>query len=197
MTVDEYLAGLPEERRVALERVREVVNARLPQGYEEGIQYGMLSWYVPLARFPKTYNQQPLAIAALGSQKSYMALYLMGVYGDPEADAAFRAAYKASGKKLDMGKSCVRFPTLDALPLELIGETIAKIGVEKLIAQHEAVHSKPKPAPAPANVKPAAAKKAPTAKKPVAKANAKPVAKANAKPAAKPEAKAKPKKKAR
>src|SRR3712207_3595476 len=101
-TVAAYLAKLPPDRRDAIAKVRDVVNANLPEGYEERIQYGMISWYVPLSRFPETYNGQPLAIAGLGSQKSYMALYLMGVCGSPELDGWFRDAFAKAGKKLDM-----------------------------------------------------------------------------------------------
>src|SRR6187402_1246089 len=92
-TVEEYLAKLPADRREAIARVREVVNANLPAGFEEGLQYGMPCWYVPLSRYPVTYNGQPLAVASLGSQKGHMALYLMGVYGDPELAAWFRDAF--------------------------------------------------------------------------------------------------------
>ncbi|MCW5805066.1 MAG: DUF1801 domain-containing protein [Deltaproteobacteria bacterium] len=138
-TVDAYLAELPEDRRAALTAVRAVVNAHLPAGYVEGMQYGMIGWCVPLSRYPDTYNGQPLAIASLASQKQYMALYLVGVYGDRDLEAWFRRAFAASGKKLDMGKSCVRFKTLDALPLDVIGQTIAKVPVDAFLARYEAV----------------------------------------------------------
>lgn len=144
MTVDAYLATLADDRREAIAKVREVILARLPAGYEEGMQYGMIGYYVPLARFPDTYNGQPLGVAALASQKQYMSLYLNAVYGDPEVEAWFVERYRASGKKLDMGKSCVRFKTLADLPLELIGETIARVPVEQLLARYEAVRGKAK-----------------------------------------------------
>jgi hypothetical protein len=147
-TVRGYLARLPAGRRAAIARVREVVNANLPAGFEEGVQYGMISWYVPRSRFPDTYNGQPLAIASLASQRRYMALYLMSVYGDPELAAWFRGAFAKAGKKLDMGKSCVRFTSIDALPLEVIGETIRRVPVDAFLAQYEnarasARHAKP------------------------------------------------------
>jgi uncharacterized protein YdhG (YjbR/CyaY superfamily) len=151
-TVDGYLAKLPADRRDALAKVRDVVNANLPAGYEEGMQYGMISWHVPLSRFPETYNGQPLAIAGLGSQKSHMALYLMGVYGDPEIDAWFRGAFAKAGKKLDMGKSCVRFKAIDALPLDVIGQTIRRVPVDAFLAQYADARAGAKRA------KPAAAK---------------------------------------
>ena len=140
-TIDDYLASLPEDRRAAISSVRAVVNANLPEGYQEGMQYGMIGWYVPLSRYPKTYNGQPLSIVALGSQKSHMAIYLTGVYSDPEIDTWFRSAFAAAGKKLDMGKSCVRFTKLEALPLDVIGETIAKVGVEDYLAKYEATRA--------------------------------------------------------
>lgn len=155
-TVEAYLAQLPPDRRAAIAKVRDVVNANLPAGYEEGMQYGMIGWYVPLARYPETYNGQPLGIASLASQKGYMALYLIGVYGDPDLAAWFRRAFAAAGKKLDMGKSCVRFKSLDALPLDVIGETIRRVPVERFLAQYEdarssAKRSKPKAKPAAAS----------------------------------------------
>src|SRR5690606_17618842 len=105
--------------------------------FEEGMQYGMIGWYVPRSRYPETYNGQPLGIAALASQKSYMALYLMSVYGRPEMDAWFRGAFAKAGKKLDMGKSCVRFKSIDALPLDVIGETIRRVPLDAFLAQYE------------------------------------------------------------
>ena len=140
-TVDAYLASLPEDRRAAIRAVREVILASLPAGYEEGMQYGMIGYYVPLSRFPDTYNGQALGVAALASQKQYMALYLSAVYGDPKAQASFIERYRASGKKLDMGKSCVRFKRLEDLPLEVVGDTIAACSVDRLIELHEAVHA--------------------------------------------------------
>jgi uncharacterized protein YdhG (YjbR/CyaY superfamily) len=137
-TADEYLAELPPERREAIARVRQVILDHLPEGYVEDMQWGMITYSVPLERYPDTYNGQPLALAALASQKRHMALYLMGVYG--ARDEAFRAAYRATGKRLDMGKSCVRFRSLDDLPLALVGETLASMPVDELIRQHEAAH---------------------------------------------------------
>ena len=143
-SVDQYLSALPADRRASIERVRATVNARLPKGYEEGIVYGMIGWYVPLSRYPDTYNGQPLCIANLASQKSYMALYMMTVYGDKKIEAAFRAGFKAAGKKLDMGKSCVRFKTADALALDVVGDTIAKVPVDAFIASYEKSRAKKK-----------------------------------------------------
>lgn len=136
-TVEEYLAELPPERREAIEAVRRVVLDHLPDGYEECMQFGMIGYVVPLSRYPKTYNKQALQLAALASQKQYMALYLNTVYADPAEYERFTAAYRATGKRLDMGKSCVRFKRLDDLPLDLVGETIASVGVEDFLSFYE------------------------------------------------------------
>ena len=198
-TVDGYLAKLPADRREAIAKVREVVSDNLPDGFEEGVQYGMISWYVPLARYPDTYNGQPLAIASLASQKGHMALYLLGVYGDEALAAWFRDAFAKAGKKLDMGKSCVRFKSLDALPLDVIGEVIRRVPLDAFLAKYEEVRAATKGAKAAKAAKGAkaagtgkqAAAKKPSAKKPTAK---KPTAK---KPAAKKPAAKKPAKSTR
>ncbi len=136
-TPDEYIASLPEDRRTTVAAVRDVVRRHLPQGFEEGMQYGMIGWYVPLERFPSTYNGQPLGLAGLASQKQYVSLYLNHVYGDRDTEAWFRERYVASGKRLDMGKSCVRFKRLGDLPLEVIGETIARVDLDAFLAHYE------------------------------------------------------------
>jgi hypothetical protein len=135
-SADEYIAALPDERREALSTVREVVLRNLPDGFEEGMQYGMIWYYIPLERFPNTYNGQPLGLAGLASQKNYMAIYLNAVYGDRSTEAWFRERYAASGKRLDMGKVCVRFRRLEDLPLDLIGETIARVDLERYLDQY-------------------------------------------------------------
>lgn len=140
-TPDEYLASLPEDRRAALTAVRNVVNRNLPDGYREGIAYGMIGWYVPLERFPNTYNGQPLGLAALANQKQYMSLYLHSVYGDPATEAWFRDRWARSGKRLDMGKSCVRFRRLDDLALDVVGETIARADIATFLARYTAVRN--------------------------------------------------------
>ena len=164
-TVEAYLAKLPADRRAAIAKVRDVVNANLPAGYEEGVQYGMISWYVPLSRFPETYNGQPLAVASLASQKSYMALYLMSVYGHQELAAWFRGAFAQAGKKLDMGKSCVRFKSIEALPLDVIGETIRRVPVDAFLGYYEDARAGSKRAKRPAKAKRPAAKAKPKAAK--------------------------------
>ena len=136
-TPDEYIAALPEDRREAVRAVRAVVRDNLPAGFEEGMLYGMIGWYVPLERFPNTYNGQPLGLAALASQKNYMSLYLNNVYGDSTTEAWFKDRYAASGKRLDMGKSCVRFRRLEDLPLDVIGDTIARADLESYVAGYQ------------------------------------------------------------
>lgn len=187
-SVDEYLNSLPADRRRALTAVRDVINANLPKGYAEVMLWGMPTWVIPFERYPETYNQQPLTIAGLAARKGHMALYLMGVYGSASLEAWFRAAFAKAGKKLDMGKSCVRFTTLDALPLDVIGETIAKVGVDDFIAGYEASRAGTKPAKA-AKTKPAA--KAKTTKQPATKPKAAKKLAAKAKPATKATAKTK------
>ncbi|UCD36771.1 MAG: DUF1801 domain-containing protein [Fidelibacterota bacterium] len=136
-TVEAYLSELPPERRQALETVRQTILANLPAGIEEVMNWGMITYQVPLERYPDTYNGQPLMYAALASQKHHMAVYLTGIYASVEARRKFESAYKATGKRLDAGKSCVRFRKLDDLPLDLIGTSIASENVESFIARYE------------------------------------------------------------
>ena len=136
-TPDEYIAALPEARREAVKAVREVVRDNLPPGFEEGMQYGMIAWYVPLERFPNTYNRHPLGLAALANQTGYMSLYLNSVYGDPKTEAWFKARYAESGKRLNMGKSCLRFRRLEDLPLDVIAETIGRVDIDRFVAHYE------------------------------------------------------------
>ncbi len=143
-TVDAYLAELPGDRREAIEAVRQTILDNLPDGYEERMEFGMIGYVVPLARYPKTYNKRPLVFAALASQKRHMAVYLNNVYGDPDTLAWFTSAYEARGKRLDMGKSCVRFKRIDDLPLDVIGETIARTSVDDFLAFYENARSKAK-----------------------------------------------------
>jgi uncharacterized protein YdhG (YjbR/CyaY superfamily) len=132
-TVAAYLASLPDDRRRALSALRKLVRDNLPAGYAEVMNWGMITYEVPLKTCPDTYNGKPLAYAAMASQKNYMALYLCAIYCQKGAEAAFRKAWKG-GRKLDMGKVCIRFKQLEDLDLELIGRTIASTGVEEFIA---------------------------------------------------------------
>ena len=133
-TVEEYLAALPEDRLAAIQAVRKVILKNLPKGYEEVLQYGVLGYVVPLKVFPSGYlnrKNEPLPYIALASQKNYMSIYMMSVYGD--AEAQFRKEYQATGKRLDMGKCCVRFRKLEDLPLDVIGKAVARYPIKKWI----------------------------------------------------------------
>ena len=141
-TVEEYLAELAPDRREAINTVRKVILDNLPSGYEEIMQFGMIGYVIPLERYPVTYNKQALQYAALASQKHYMSVYLMSVYSDSDSEQWFAEQYRASGKKLDMGKSCVRFKKLDDLPLDLIGRAIARTPVDEYIEVYEAARGK-------------------------------------------------------
>ena len=140
-TVDAYLAELPEDRREAIAAVRDVIRRNLDPDYEEGMQYGMIGYFVPHRVFASGYHcdpRQPLPFATLGSQKNHMALYLMCVYGHAETAKWFRQAWQKSGKKLDMGKACVRFKRIEDLPLDVIGETIRRVPAKKYIEHYQA-----------------------------------------------------------
>jgi hypothetical protein len=136
-TVPEYLDALPADRRVVVAAVREVVLRHLPAGYQEAMNWGMISYEIPLELYPRTHNGQPLSYAALAAQKNHFALYLMAVYGDPAREARLREGFAQAGKKLDMGKSCVRFRRLDDLPLDLIGQIVAGTPPDAFIALYE------------------------------------------------------------
>lgn len=140
LTVPDYLASLPAERRDAITAVRNLVNKRLPKGFREAIGYGMITWSVPLEVYPDTYNGLPLMYAALSSQKNYMAVYLMGISDDSPQGKAFRAAFEQAGKKLDKGMCCVRFKRLEQLHLPAIGDVIASCAMDEYIRRAEAVH---------------------------------------------------------
>jgi hypothetical protein len=136
-SVEEYLAALTPERRETISAVRKLVLSNLPRGYVEALRWGMLSYEVPLERYPKTYNREPLLYAALAAQKHHFSLYLMGIYAGEKGEEKLREEFLKAGKKLDMGKSCVRFRKLDDLPLEVIARTIAASPVDDFIALYE------------------------------------------------------------
>ena len=136
-TVADYLAELPVDRRAEIERVRDLINEAIPDGYREGIGYGMIGWVVPLERYPDTYNGQPLAYAGLAAQKNYNSLYLTCVYASKERTERLKAAFAAAGKKLDMGKSCIRFKKADDLALDPIREEIASTKPDEFIKIYE------------------------------------------------------------
>ncbi len=131
-----YLASLPPERRKVIAAVRKVVKDRLPKGYDESMK-GMLCYEIPLSRYPVTYNNQPLCYIGLAAQKHNYALYLMNVYFEPKLLARLLAFYKSIGRKLDMGKCCLRFKQLEHLPLDVIGDLVAATPVEKMIEYYE------------------------------------------------------------
>jgi hypothetical protein len=135
-TVAEYLAELPDEQRAEIDAVREVVRANLPDGYVEGMLWGMITWHVPLEVSGKTYNGRPLGYVALAAQKRYCSLYLTTVMGPGEE--SFRTRYQATGKKLDMGKSCIRFKRSSDLALDVIGAEIARLSVPDFLDWHRA-----------------------------------------------------------
>ena len=143
-SVEDYLQELPRERREVLQAVRKVVLDNLPAGYVETMNWGMISYEIPLERYPDTYNKRPLMYAALASQKNYMSLYLMCVYSHKESRVRFEEEFKASGKKLNMGKSCVRFKRLEDLPLDVVGEAIAGTSVDAYIRFYQESRTKRK-----------------------------------------------------
>jgi uncharacterized protein YdhG (YjbR/CyaY superfamily) len=133
-TVAAYLAEQPAERRAVLRKVRSVVRKHLPKGYQEGMNFGMVAWSVPLRVCADTYNGKPLCYAALAAQKHYIALYLMPLYASPVLTEKLRAGFKRAGKRLDMGKSCIRFQTTGDIPLPLIGRIVAAVPMAKWVA---------------------------------------------------------------
>lgn len=144
MSPDSYIAKQPADRREALSAVRSIIRANLPNGYEESFASGMVVYGVPLARYPKAPNKQPIWYAALAAHKKFNSLYLMSVYGSREHEQKLRDGFARAGKKLDMGKSCIHFLTAADLPLDTIGELIASIPVDKWIAIFESSRDKPR-----------------------------------------------------
>lgn len=144
-----YLAALPPDRRQAIAAVRQVILDSLDSDYEEGIQYGMLGYYVPHRVYPSGYHcdpKQPLPFIGLGSSKAYMSLHMMCLYMNPEHSAWFQAAWAKTGKKLNMGKACIRFKKAEDLALEVIGEAIRRVPAAKYIATIESALASRKPA---------------------------------------------------
>ena len=144
-TVKEYLAELPADRRAAIRAVREVILKNLDEGYAEGMQCGMIGYFVPHSVYPPGYHcdpKLPLPFAGLASQKNYLALYLTCLYANAGHEKWFRAEWAKTGQKLDMGKSCIRFKKIEALPLDLIGRAIARVPSRKFIAHYESILNK-------------------------------------------------------
>ena len=141
-TPEAYLAELPPERAALIARVRDLVNANLPPGYVEKMSWGMIGWELPLEAYPDTYNGQPLVYAALAAQKNHNALYLNCVYASEERTGRLRKAYAAAGKKLDMGKSCIRFKKAEDLAEDVLADAIRSAPVDAFIAEYEAGRAK-------------------------------------------------------
>jgi hypothetical protein len=141
-TPEAYLDELPPERAGFVSRLRDLVNANLPDGYVERMSWGMISWEVPAETYPDTYNGQPLAYAALAAQKNYTALYLSCVCASAERTERLKAQWAAAGKKLDMGKSCLRFKRPEDVAEDVLAETIRSIPVDRFIAEYEAGRAK-------------------------------------------------------
>jgi len=174
VTVEQYLAELPPGRREVIATVRDVINAHVPPGYVEAMNWGMICWEIPLSRFPDTYNGHPLAYVALAAQKNNFALYGMTAYMSPEVTARLREEFRRAGAKLDMGQSCIRFKTLDGLPVGAIELLASFATVEQYLEYYErGRHGRTKPARKPATrrtarVAPAARQ---AAKRPAARAS--------------------------
>ena len=143
-TIEEYLNEMPLARREAISAVRMIILDHLPEGYEEVMNWGMITYQVPLATCSKTYNGKPLMYAALANQKNHMAVYLCGLYCIPGMKESFTEAFRASGQKLNMGASCVRFKRLKDLPLDVIGQTIAAIDIQTFLDTAKSEHRKKK-----------------------------------------------------
>ena len=133
-SVSAFLRKLPADRRREVEQLREVILQHLPAGYEEAVVKNILVYQVPLARYPDTYNGHALWYVAIASQRSYLSLYLMNVYGDPSLAERLREGFRAAGKKLDMGKSCIHFKRATDLPLDVIGAIVAALSVDRWVA---------------------------------------------------------------
>ena len=131
--VTDYIDDLPTDRKLAISKVRNIILSNLPKGIEEVMNWGMISYQIPIKTYPNTYNGQPLMYAALASQKNHMAVYLSGIYSDEKLRNKFIEDYQLTGKKSDLGKSCVRFRKIEDIPLELIGSAISALDVNSFI----------------------------------------------------------------
>ena len=172
-TVAEYLKSLPEDRRAAIEAVRNAVLQHLDGDIEEGMNYGMIGWFVPHRVFPQGYHcnpKQPLPFAGLASQKNHMSLYLMWTYEDTEEETWLRGAWTKDGRKLDMGKCCIRFKKIEDVPLKVVAEAVRRMPAKKYIAWYESKFDpRSDKAKSTRDDNKAAAGKKAAAKKPVAK----------------------------
>ena len=139
--IEEYISTIPEERLIAFNKLREVINKNIDKGFKECVNYNMLGWVVPLETYPEGYHcksNTPLPFANLANQKGFIAVYHSGVYADENLNKWFVATYpKHSDRKLDMGKSCIRFKKMDDIPYELIGQLMKKMSMKKYISIYE------------------------------------------------------------
>jgi len=132
-TVSQYLSELDESKRSTIRAVREMILNNLPPGYEENMSWGMIAYEVPLSVVPETYNNKPLLYCSLAAQKRHFAVYLMNIYSDKALEAELVRGFETAGKKLDMGKCCVRFKRLEDLPLEVIGRIVAATPMDRFV----------------------------------------------------------------
>ena len=139
MTADAYLAELEPDRRAVLTPVVELVRGALQPGFEEAVSHGMATWSVPLSRLATTYNGEPLMYTAVAAQKRHCSLYLMGLYADPASgrEEEFRARWTATGRRLDLGKSCLRFRAPADLDVDLLREVLGALSVDEYVALYE------------------------------------------------------------
>lgn len=141
-TVDDYIKELPTDRQEPIRKVRQLILNNLPEGYQEGMQWGMITYFVPMEVYPDTYNKQPLSYVSLASQKNYMTLYLLGVYADSEQEKRLRDGYRSAGKKLDFGKSCLRFKSLNDISFDVIGPIISSVPMNEHVERAKAAHKR-------------------------------------------------------
>lgn len=141
-TVADYLAELPPDRAAVVSHIRALINDALPEGYCEGTGYGMIGWVVPLEDYPDTYNGQPLIYAGLAAQKNHFSLYLNCVYSSSERTERLKVAFAKAGKKIDMGKSCIRFKRIDQLAEDVIAAEIASATPAEFFAINEAARAR-------------------------------------------------------
>lgn len=141
-TIEAYLQSLPSDRREAIQAVRDVINRNIDKQYAEGMQYGMPAWFVPRSVYPAGYHcdpKQPVPFASVASQKNHVAIYMFCIYCLPGEAEWFVQQWKATGKRLDMGKGCLRFKRLEDVPLDLIGEAVRRATITRFLEHYESV----------------------------------------------------------
>ena len=140
-TVEQYIAELPEDRKNIISEIRKVFKKNLPKGFEEGMSYGMIGYFVPHKLYPNGYHcnpKLPLPFINVASQKNHIAIYHMGIYASKDLLKWFEGEWpKHSTKKLDMGKSCLKYKKADEVPLKLIAELATKVTLQQWIETYE------------------------------------------------------------